>query len=334
MKDEVCVRVPVRIDLTGGSLDIYPLYNFFWPEKSSTINMAISLYNYIHIRRVNLSNKIKIISGDEIVELTLNDINNKKYALFVRTAIFFNISDIEIILKSEVPNGSGLGNSSSIIIGLIIALSEITGKKVSDNIIEIAQGIETSLLKIPTGKQDYLAALNGGVNMYSFNILGTQIHRFELSNKFENEILNYITLCYSHLPDRYSNPVNNPNWDLFKRIVEKDDSAINALNEIRNLSQEMYNALLNEDIKRVIDILIRETKQRIKLSPKIYTKQMKNIVDTAENLGIFGFKICGAGGGGCMLLMTENQDNLNKKINKIIPFSIDKQGAVIVDCNF
>ena len=170
----VKVRTPTRIDLSGGTLDLFPLHQFAYPTIYSTINLAINLFNEVEVKK-NYSSEIIIRSVDLNQDIKFDDLNSLQtflcsgksspLILGIKSINFFEIEGITMEINSSSPRGSGLGNSSSLLIGILYALNLLGNKNLNDDkLIVIAQAIETSVLKIPTGSQDYIAALHGGLN--------------------------------------------------------------------------------------------------------------------------------------------------------------------------
>lgn len=316
------VIAPTRIDLAGGTLDVYPLYLFAYPISYSTINMAINLYNEVTLDELE-STKIIITSDD--LQLTekfknLEDLEKKlpesQLELITKAVHFFKVEGVHLTIKSSVPRGSGLGNSSSLLIAVIFLLNEFTDSGYSKTQqIKIALGIETSVLKIPTGRQDYIAAMYGGVNIITFGLLEDDIKQVELSADFRKYIEQQTGLFYVGEPKRFASPRDNPNWDVIKNIV--DSASLDLLDALNRITADVKQALITQNYQKFILHLQQETEIRKNLSNAILTPKMQAQIETIEF-----YKICGAGGGG-MLWILEDAPNLQH-------FSIDTLGARII----
>lgn len=337
------VQTPIRIDLAGGTLDLFPIHQFVYPETFSTINVAISLYNQVDISKLPTSNII-ITSSDLNITIEFDNRNHlldeiKKVEnplmIAMKAVYYFKIESIKVSLISQAPKGSGLGNSSSLLVAVVGGLNEFTKRGYSkQKIIEIAQGIETSILKIPTGTQDYIAAMYGGVNKIRHELIGSAIVPQNNDIIFDKFIDNAL-LCYVEEPKRFSSALENPNWDIFKRAVEQNESTLANLRAINNVANTMSEAIENNNWSQFVSCINKETEIRSMLSDTIISSKMSNLIYTLKKNKIEGFKICGAGGGGCILILSELKDQLITELNsmsyQILEFSLDTVGFQILN---
>lgn len=320
-------RAPIRIDLAGGTLDIFPLYLFH--EEGITVNIAINLYTEAEIEEREDS-EIHIISKDLGIEVKFPSIekinHNNKLALFSRAIDFFKPKNgITLRIKSPVPKGSGLGTSSAMLISTVGALDNLMNTNYSKKqIIDIAQGIETTVLQIPTGRQDYIAAEYGNFNAIHFKTAWNEVEKLELSKEFVEKLRNSMILCYTG-QSHYSGLTN---WDMFKMRVDGNKTSISALEGIKKTANKMRKALLDEDLDLVGETLLEEWNNRTKLSDGVCTPQMSKLIEAAKNAGSYSYKACGAGGGGCMIFL------VNKEKRKDVEKVLEENGATILDYDF
>jgi len=326
---------PVRIDLAGGTLDIFPLYLFH--DGGLTINLAINLVartrletrsdNKFLIKSVDLGREKLFNNTEELKEDT-----NLKY--LTKTVHFFNPSTgLNVITECTAPKGSGLGGSSSLLISLTGALNELTNKGFSKTeLINVSQGIETSILQIPTGRQDYNAAVHGGLNCIWFDLHEERIERLKVSNSFLDELRNSLLLVYTG-QSHYSGLTN---WDMFKMRVEKNPTSIRALERIKDTCFKMREALLSENLEKVGGVLLEEWNNRVKLSEGVCTQRMSDLINLARKNGCYSWKVCGAGGGGCMVFMVKPKDKeglvnaFNRSGAQVLDYEIDQQGLKVI----
>ena len=156
---------PTRIDLAGGTLDIWPLHLLF--DNPPTLNAAINLYATVEIisrkdKRIILTSRDLGLSDNFPSLDALPD--NHPLELIMRTLKFYAPkSGLEISTDCQAPQGSGIGGSSALNIALHGALNRFTGRRYRKaEMIEIAKNIETQVIKVPAGCQDYFPAMYGG----------------------------------------------------------------------------------------------------------------------------------------------------------------------------
>ncbi|MEQ8189559.1 MAG: GHMP kinase, partial [Candidatus Eremiobacterota bacterium] len=167
---------PVRIDLAGGTLDIYPLYIF--EDTGITVNIAINLMSHVQI--IPGGKTFRFHSKDMNLKAetdNLNSLFDGNFDLIARAVKFYcPESPMEVITQNPIPKGSGLGASSSLLMALSGALNKISETCYNKTqIIDIGANIEAKSIKIPTGKQDYYAAIYGGVNAIWFKYDGVEV---------------------------------------------------------------------------------------------------------------------------------------------------------------
>src|ERR1051326_7877012 len=163
---KVIARAPVRADLAGGTLDIWPLYLFH--PGARTVNVAISYYAESEI----------VETGDNAIEIHLSDQQyQQRYeslqqlaadpkAALIRRVLehFHHVTGVRITTRTDAPRGSGLGGSSALTITLVRALTELAGEPVEgERLVELVRDLETRLLGVPAGIQDYYPAVFGGL---------------------------------------------------------------------------------------------------------------------------------------------------------------------------
>src|SRR3954453_16278012 len=154
---KVIVRAPVRADLAGGTLDLWPLYLFH--PGSRTVNVAISHYAQSEVVETK-DGAISIHLTDQQYRQRYESIDelgaDPKAALIFRAVEHFHLTGIHITTRTDAPRGSGLGGSSALAITLVRALSEIAGHPVDgESLINLVRDLETRLLGIPAGIPDY-----------------------------------------------------------------------------------------------------------------------------------------------------------------------------------
>ena len=324
-----------RIDLAGGTLDIYPLYIF--ENGGLTINIAISLRSRVEVASRN-DNKIVISSKDLNKKMTFKSINDLKtngpLSLISRIIKFYwnKRSGLDIRTENTVPKGSGLGASSSLLISLSSAISSLSGEKYQpEKLIDWGANIEAQELGIPTGKQDYYPAVYGGINILHFNEKGISREDFKLDDKFKTELEKHLILTYTGI----SHFSGTNNWAMMKKYIDKDKQTVRSLKKIKETAFRMRQSIINHDLKGMAESLNEEWENRKKLAKGVTNSKIDKLIKDAADNGAFASKICGAGGGGCLVTIAppEKRDCVIKSLIKnnaeILYFYIDPHGNEI-----
>src|SRR5688500_568780 len=160
---------PCRVDLAGGTLDIWPLYLFH--ANAVTVNFAVDRYTSCELRTRN-DRKIVLTSADQHGEESFDSYEalagTSKYKLPLLAYVvkyFKPVTGIELSTNAEAPAGAGISGSSALIISISSALNKLTDAGYNiEQIRQIAQNIEAQIIRVPTGCQDYYPAMYGGVS--------------------------------------------------------------------------------------------------------------------------------------------------------------------------
>lgn len=330
----------VRADLTGGTLDLYPINRVL--ESVRTLNVALGLKANVELNvRDDSQVVINSVDYNKKITFSLKDLNIHSFYKdgFFSTQKFeeltfvayilrhFNLSKgLEVNLKSQAPAGSGLGGSSSLGVTLFKALAQYQKQSYSNQeIIEIVRNAEALILGqgIP-GYQDYYPALFGGV--LSLNVRPNSI---EVEQLFSKELQDFLEsnchLVYSN-KSRLSG-INN--WKAYKNFFEEDNHTRNAFLEISKCSQLAYDAVTQKDFSSLKETILREGQVRDRFFPGFVNSEMKEFEKRLLKVNPqSGIKVCGAGGGGCFLVFHENEKEVKSICNdlamELLEFSVEK----------
>ncbi len=308
------IKSPTRVDLAGGTLDLWPLYNFIGPAR--TVNVAIDIYT-----EVNLSprsdGRIEIESLDlkktwtfENLEVFLASLD-ASLQLFQSVLRFFHRecptgrtsgSGFSLKTSSESPIGGGLGGSSSLIISLLKAFSQFYDFKFSDThaLVSVAHNLEAQILLTPTGTQDYYPAAVGGLNTLEYSASGIKHKTISIE---KSEIFDHFLLVYTGRS--HHSGLNN--FEVMKACVERDPKVLDALKKINVIAHQLSDAISKSDYAVIPQLLQQEYDERIRLTPAFTSDEIERLAKIAKSNGADAIKICGAGGGGCVLIWVHPQ---------------------------
>jgi D-glycero-alpha-D-manno-heptose-7-phosphate kinase len=319
---KVIVRAPVRADLAGGTLDLWPLYLFH--PGSRTVNVAISYHAESEI----------VETGDDAIDVHLTDqgyeqryqsINelaaDPKAALIHRALEHFHISGIRITTRTDAPRGSGLGGSSALTITLVRALSELAGAPVEgDDLIALVRDLETRLLRVPAGIQDYYPPVYGGLMAIHLEPGAVLRHPIALpvERLAEHMLLHYTGVAHFS---------GTNNWDIYKRQIDGKKKIHKGLDRIAESAIEMEKALESGDMEAAGVALGHEWQNRKALIDGISTPEIESAITAAIDAGAWAGKVCGAGGGGCIIFLMppERRESVREALAHVPGQVIDAQ---------
>jgi D-glycero-alpha-D-manno-heptose-7-phosphate kinase len=329
----IVAHAPCRVDLAGGTLDLWPLYLFH--PGAVTVNFAVNILTRCKITRLT-DDKIRLKSLDTKVEEEFRNFGELcsarkfKHPLAGHLARFFAPDGgFEIETHSESPAGAGISGSSALMIATTAALARYTGKKLDrEQIRVIAQNIEAQLIKVPTGCQDYYPALYGGVSAIHLDPDG--IHHAAVRVAPE-ELDRRFVLVYTGAPRKSG--INN--WEVFKAHINGDKKIFHNFERIGEIARAMHHALSMADWKQVAKLIREEWKLRKTNSPRISTPMIEKLIAVALRQGALAAKVCGAGGGGCVVFLTEpeNREHISAAIRSygghVLPAMVARDGLTV-----
>jgi D-glycero-alpha-D-manno-heptose-7-phosphate kinase len=289
---------PTRVDLAGGTIDIWPLYLFH--PGAATVNFAINLRASCRIEtrddgRIILESRDRQVAFETELAAIEDLIREERLELISKLVHFFKPqTGFHLIANSDAPAGAGLAGSSALNIACIGALNRLVGNRYPESkFITIAANVETTVIRVPAGFQDYYSAFYGGMSGIHFRVEG--IEREFLKTDMAT-LERRIAICYTGEP-RLS---GTNNWEITKNHIDGDPDLFTLFDDIRDSSLQMRAALLANDWERVSRIMRDAYPRRKRLAPNVTTPQMDMLVEKALANGAEAAKVCGAGGGGCI----------------------------------
>lgn len=328
-------KAPTRVDLAGGTLDIWPLYLFH--PGAVTVNAAISRYASCVIeQRPRTDQRIQLVSRDTQRQETFKSFaeleKGKRYRLplLAEIAKFFQPQGgFTLTTDSEAPAGAGIGGSSAMAVAICAALDRFTAAgKSKGEWIHISRDAEAIVIRVPTGTQDHYPPAFGGAAAIELPPGGER--RTELRVDLR-ELERRLVLCYTGKPRKSA--VNN--WDVFQKQINGDPRVHRNLEHISDIAQKLRGALELSHWFEVGRLMREEWSFRKKNLPTISTKTIDAIILGARKDGALAGKVCGAGGGGCVVLLIEPDARPGVEAailqagGQLLPMKIDRSGVTV-----
>lgn len=310
-------RAPTRIDLAGGTLDIYPLY--LLEGEGLTVNLAIDVWSEAQVlpRPQGGVELVSLDTGSSLEAARAEDLRPEgDLELLVRAIRLLGRGrSLSIRTRSHAPRGSGLGASSALLVVLLQALTG--GNLLADDLVRLAQDLETQTLRVPTGRQDHHAAVRGGVNAIWFGVGPDRVEPLSEDPAWLEETL---VLCYTGV----SRASAVTNWRMFRAYVDGHPRARQALGRIGQVARGMRQAILDRDVAAVGDLLAQEWEHRLRLALGVSSPRVDSLVGAARNAGALAAKLCGAGGGGCLAVVVPPGRR------RAVELALEAAGAVVM----
>ncbi|WP_127718171.1 hypothetical protein [Halobacteriovorax sp. HLS] len=326
----------VRVDLLGGTIDLEPI-NLIIPN-TVTLNLATSLKaevtieefekGKVQIHSLDYDTSVVFDSSDFTVENLLGD-HFSHFSFVCQILNHFELtSGITLHLKSGSPAGAGLGGSSSMGVTLYCAICNFLKIPIDRNeAIKVVRSIEGRILDSgPAGYQDYYPAVYGGVLA-----LIPKLDKIEVEQLYSDELKEYLENHISLVYSKQSRLSGINNWEVYKGFFDKDINIRKGLMQIADLSEKAYEAIKNKDFSSLGEFISKEGSTRKELFPGIVSEKMDMVYNkVVQAVPSAGLKVCGAGGGGCFLIVhpSEQRELVESIVTSndmdILPFSIDK----------
>jgi D-glycero-alpha-D-manno-heptose-7-phosphate kinase len=297
---------PTRVDLAGGTLDMWPLYNFV--GEAVTLNVAIDIWTTAEITE-NESDEVLISSPDLNKNWKFADYEDfkksKDPALSFYKIIFnqfeHRLKEIRkgfsIVTTSQSPIGGGLGGSSSLTISILKALHGFLDLETpsTHDLVHLAHNIEAEMLRTPTGTQDYYPAVTGGLSFLEY---GAREIKHEVLSTEGTPLEDHFLLVYTG--KSHHSGLNN--FEVLKSAVQGDVKVLAALKRIKDIADQLKAAILQKSWNLIPDLFQQEFAARIQLTPAFTSPEIEKLAEICLAAGALAVKICGAGGGGCVLV--------------------------------
>jgi D-glycero-alpha-D-manno-heptose-7-phosphate kinase len=326
----ITASAPTRIDLAGGTIDIWPLYLFH--HGAQTLNAAISLR--AHVELTSRDDGMVEIESEDTGRHVLLRSNAQLRAdealpLLAKLAAAFGTPTLTMRTRAESPAGAGIAGSSALNVAVCGALARWVGCSATpEELLQTAMNVEAQAIQVPTGLQDYRPAMYGGIAALELGAHGVRRVALDVDAR---ELERRIVLCYTGAP---RNSGTN-NWEIMKRHIDGDRHIFDCFERIRDTATGMREALARGDWDATAAHLGDEWENRKRLAPGVTTPQVDDLISRARAAGAQAAKICGAGGGGCLFCLVPPdrvaavQDALVSAGARLLDFTVETSGLVV-----
>ncbi|MGD1148393.1 MAG: hypothetical protein ABR961_10645 [Thermoanaerobaculaceae bacterium] len=290
------VFAPARVDLAGGTLDLWPIYCLH--PGSITVNAALRVG--VRVRLVPggapAGSILHTASGTEPRTLTAADA-----ARHLTAAVGFHLlpdGGFAVEVLDQPPVGSGLGASSALAVALGRGCLALAGRRMTvSRFLVLLRDLEARVLGVPTGVQDYIPAIKGGVLAIHLEPGGERIERLAVGTDW---VASRLVVLFSGI----THASGMVNWDVYRARIERTASVSRALETISTAASACRQALLAGDERRVGHAIAVEWQARSTLAPSVTNPALADILSAGIRAGALAGKACGAGGGGSVLFWT------------------------------
>ncbi len=319
-------RTPFRISFFGGGTDYPP---WFRQHGGAVLSTSFDKYCYITCRELPpfFEHKYRIAYSKVENAKEIGDIEHPAVrAVFAEMGMK---QGLEVHADADLPARSGLGSSSSFVVGLLNSLTALQGKRVTKEwLTQEAIRIEQEVLKENVGSQDQAAAAHGGFNVIHFQQDGgMRVEPLVLPAPRKQELNEHLMLFFTGF-SRFSS-------DIAKAQVANMEKKAESLHRMRAMVDESISILCDgRDIREFGDLLHSGWIEKRGLSDQVSNGSIDALYEKARLAGAIGGKLLGAGGGGFMLLFVapEQQAAVRAALRDLIyvPFKFENSGSHVI----
>jgi D-glycero-alpha-D-manno-heptose-7-phosphate kinase len=318
---------PLRISFVGGGTD-FPHYfaRHGGAVLSSTIDHAahVSLSprsdGRVQIRSLDLGHLVEYHLDEGPVFDGVMDLPKAAIERFGLT------EGVDVDIASDAPPGSGLGGSSALVTACVGALALLAGRDMTrEEVARLAYAIEREDLQIAGGWQDQYAAAYGGFNLLEFGPDGTRVTPLGLPEDALAELRRHLLLCFTGAVRTDLGLI-----ELQLRLYrEGREETLVGMKQLHEMAYEMRDAIVAGDLEALGGLLAEAFEAKRRMNPRIAEgTPIEGLLDLARRAGATGGKVCGAGGGGYLLIACppERQPEVRR--------ALERHGGAFVDFAF
>jgi len=328
----VRAAAPLRISFVGGGTD-FPHY--FRREGGAVLSATIDQYAWVTIqRRPDREIRIRSLDLGHQVGYHLDEGPVYDGVMDLAKAAIERVGvegGIEVDVSSDAPPGSGLGGSSALVTAIVGGLAALDERSYSrEEVARLSTVIERDDLGVAGGWQDQYATAFGGFNLIEFASAGVTVTPVDLAPERLAELRGNLLLCYSGAVRTNLGLIDTQ----IRLFHEGREETIQGMKQLHEMAFEMRDALEGGDLDALGRMLHEAYEAKKRMNPHIAEgTPIERLFEVAHDAGALGGKICGAGGGGYLLLYCrpERQQAVRAVLERLggelAPFSFDPSGV-------
>lgn len=293
---KVVARSWCRVDLAGGTLDIWPL-GLLHPG-AATLNLAVDLAVTAEVCRVKEGSYTVDQEDERITADSPAGLRRRGAGLAGVVLEALEAPACAVRLTSSSPRGGGLGASSALTVALIAAVEELLGREPSPPRARaaLARDLEARLMGLPTGIQDHYPALLGGALEIRHLPGGERVRPLAVDLEALGQSLLVAYSGSSHFSA-------GANWQVVRRRLDGERGTARLFDGLARVAERLGGVLEAGDLPAAGSLLSEEWRLRRQLAEAVSTPSVEALLEVAERAGAWGGKVCGAGGGGCLAVL-------------------------------
>lgn len=316
-------QTPLRISLLGGGTDFR---EYFRREGGCVLSSAIDKYIYVVIKE-RYDERIRVgYTKTELVERIDQVEHELVRECLRRTGI---TRQVEVATMADIPSeGSGLGSSSSVTVGLLNAMYAYTNHTQDAEVLaREACAIEIDILGKPIGEQDQYIAAYGGQRFIRFCTNGeVRVETLGLNEGQTRRLNQNLMLFFTGVTRKAETVLGEQRANI--------ESRTEVLRELSHLAEVGLECLRAGELDELGELLHQGWLLKRQMASRISNDAIDFMYTAARRAGALGGKITGAGGGGYLLLYCprQKQDDVRSALSRLreLPFHLERDGSKVI----
>ncbi len=316
----VRARSPLRLGIAGGGTDVSPYSDNY---GGCVLNVTINLYAHCTIELLDSQSVIFEAQdvdtnyiGEAVYPLPIEDGLVLHKAVYNRVVRQFNHGrpiGLKMITRSDVPPGSGLGSSSSMVVAMLAAFQELMSLPLGEyDLANLAYQIERVDCSMAGGKQDQYAATFGGFNFIEFYADDrVVVNPLRVRRHIENELHSCMLLYFTGVSRESARIIEEQVRS--SKCTTKGSRSLEAMHEIKKSAFQIKEYLLKGDLEGISQMVQASWEAKKRTSEAISNSHIELAASIAQKSGATALKVSGAGGGGFMMVLADPSDHLRIK---------------------
>lgn len=302
-------RAPLRLGLAGGGTDVSPYSDEF---GGFVLNVTIDKYAYATIA-LRSDEHVELVAADSDIRWIgscasrLERVAGLDLLVGVYNRVIREFNNdvgmpVTITTHSEAPPGSGLGSSSTMVVALLHAFSELLSLPLGEyEFAHLAYEIERVDLALVGGKQDQYAATFGGLNFMEFYDDRVIVNPLRIKVDVKAELESSLVLFYTGVSRESAKIIAEQTAN----VIRGEQGSLAALHAVKDEAVRMKEAILKGDFERFAESMRLGWAAKKQMAGSISNSSIDEIYESALKAGAMAGKVSGAGGGGFMMFLVD-----------------------------
>jgi D-glycero-alpha-D-manno-heptose-7-phosphate kinase len=328
----VIARAPLRISFVGGGTD-FP--HWYAEHGGAVLSSTIDHYAEVTLQpRADDRISIRSIDFGHLVAYDVGAHPGYDGVMDLPKAAIARIGvrgGVDLDIRSDAPPGSGLGGSSALVTAVVAALAALEGRPMSaDGLARTSYAIERDDLGISGGWQDQFASAFGGLNLLEFSTDAVRVTPVRVREGVLEELGRTLMLCYTGHVRTDVGLIETQ----VRLHAEGREETIQGMKQLQALAYDMREALERGEVEAIGPLLHQAYESKKRMNPHIAEgTPIERLFAAAREAGATGGKICGAGGGGYLLLAcpephgSDVRAALERLGGRFVPFAFEPSGV-------